>query len=84
LWSPRVADANQDLQPSKRPTRTFVFQDTDGIRLEIAGQVLALARVPAASGAKYTDRAGNEFWTRDGALLQLAGQARRDCTVIPE
>ena len=63
---------------------TAYFQATDGARLEVSGQVLELARVPAASGAKYADTAGNEFWTKEGALLQLAGQARRDCTVIPE
>ena len=44
-------------------------------------RMLTLQQVPAASGAKYTDAAGNEFWTKDGARLTLAGQPIRRCTL---
>src|SRR5262245_59855152 len=56
------------------------FPDQDTERVTVAGQVLTLRRAEAASGAKYSDAAGNEFWVKDGALLTLAGQAMRHCT----
>jgi membrane-bound inhibitor of C-type lysozyme len=42
---------------------------------------LTLTLVPAASGAKYADGEGNEFWTKglDEGLLTLAGEAMRIC-----
>lgn len=47
--------------------------DHDGHRLD-----LPLAR--SASGARYADAAGNEFWTKGATgTLALAGQPRRDC-----
>ena len=63
---------------------TAYFTEEDGVRLEFSSQVLSLPRVQAASGARYADAAGNEFWTKDGALQTLHGQPRRDCAVLPE
>ena len=60
---------------------TAEFPTPDAVTLAWPGNSLALKRVPAASGAKYADDAGNEFWTKDGALLTLAGQAMRRCTL---
>jgi membrane-bound inhibitor of C-type lysozyme len=60
---------------------TAEFPTPDGVTLAWQGNSLALKRVPAASGAKYADDAGNEFWTQDGAMLTLAGQAMRRCTL---
>jgi len=47
------------------------------------GQGMILPLVPSASGAKYADSHGNEFWTRDGAMFTLAGQPLRNCTAAP-
>ncbi len=63
---------------------TAYFREEDGVRLEFPGETLRLPRVQAASGARYADTAGNEFWTKDGALLTLRGQPRRECAVLPE
>jgi membrane-bound inhibitor of C-type lysozyme len=50
--------------------------------LSLPGNKLLLEPVPAASGAKYADSKDNEFWTRDGALLTVAGQPLRRCTPV--
>jgi membrane-bound inhibitor of C-type lysozyme len=55
-----------------------------GVRLEISGESVSLPRASAASGARYADAEGREFWTRDSALLTLPGQPRRQCTTLPE
>lgn len=51
------------------------------VRLSYSGQRLELPGVTAASGARYADEAGNQFWGRgqDKATLVLAGQERREC-----
>ena len=56
----------------------------DGVKLTLGERTLALRHVPSGSGAKYADDAGNEFWTKDGALLTLAGQPMRQCTLVAE
>lgn len=58
------------------------FDEANGnARLSWSGQRLDLPNVTAASGARYADDAGNEFWTRgmDEARLTLAGQQPRNC-----
>jgi putative lipoprotein len=60
---------------------TAEFPTPDSVTLGWAGKSLALKRVPAASGAKYADGAGNEFWTRDGALFTLSGESLRRCNL---
>src|SRR5699024_6524121 len=58
--------------------------DDDGetVRLSYSGQRLELPIAVSASGARYADEAGNEFWGKgmDEATLTLAGEARRQCT----
>ncbi|MGY0559343.1 MliC family protein [Luteimonas sp. A277] len=51
------------------------------VRMSWSGQRLDLANVTAASGARYADEAGNEFWARglDEAQLTLTGQQQRSC-----
>lgn len=58
-----------------------VFRGADRASVTIGERKLELERVPAASGVKYADAAGNEFWTKglDAALLTLAGEAMRTC-----
>src|SRR5262245_46761960 len=41
---------------------TAAFHPPDAVDLDVAGRSLTLARAPAASGTRYTDAAGNEFW----------------------
>lgn len=50
------------------------------VRLAYNGTALALPLARSASGARYADATGNEFWTK-GATghLTLAGEAPRDC-----
>lgn len=58
------------------------FQDAgQAVRLTYSGQRLELPAAKAASGARYADEAGNQFWSRglEEAQLTLAGQQRRDC-----
>ena len=55
------------------------FHGAKRVLLTVPGSKLLLEPVPAASGAKYADGKGNEFWTRGGALLTLAGQPQRHC-----
>src|SRR5262245_2347108 len=59
---------------------TAEFPNPQSVTLTWPGGSLTLDRTAAASGAKYADGAGNEFWTKDGALFTLAGQAMRRCT----
>lgn len=51
------------------------------VRLSYSGQRLELPAVDAASGVRYADDAGNEFWSggADETALILAGQERRSC-----
>lgn len=56
------------------------FPDDDTARITLEERSLTLKRVYSASGVKYADDAGNEFWTKDGAMLTLAGQPMRRCT----
>jgi membrane-bound inhibitor of C-type lysozyme len=58
---------------------TADFSRNDRVKLIFGDRILVLPHVPAASGAKYADTAGNEFWTRETALLTLAGQPVRKC-----
>jgi len=57
------------------------FEGEERVELTLPDRRLTLTQVPAASGAKYADAHGNEFWTKglsDG-LLMLAGEPRRSC-----
>lgn len=57
-------------------------QQADVVRLSFSGRRLELPIAVSASGARYADDAGNEFWGKgmDSASLTLAGEPRRDCT----
>ncbi|MBF6024660.1 YbaY family lipoprotein [Lysobacter niastensis] len=53
----------------------------DRVVLAFAGRSLPLLHAMAASGARYADGSGNEFWTKgDAGVLTLAGEKKRDCT----
>ena len=58
-----------------------VFRGPDRATVAIGDRKLELELVPAASGAKYADGAGNEIWTKglDEALLTLAGSPPVAC-----
>lgn len=62
-----------------------VFTERERADLTIGDRKLTLTSVPAASGAKYADGVGNEFWTKglDQGLLTLAGDGVRSCTAPP-
>lgn len=53
----------------------------DNVTLDLQGKPLILPHAVSASGARYTDDAGNEFWTKGRTgTLTLAGKAPVDCT----
>lgn len=53
----------------------------DAAKLSFSGRRLQLPQATAASGARYADGKGNEFWNKgDSTLFTLAGGERRDCT----
>ena len=50
------------------------------VTLSINGATRQWPQAPSASGARYADTAGNEFWNKgDGATLTLDGE-RHDCS----
>src|SRR5262249_61732913 len=55
--------------------------DTDA-ELAFSGRTMTLPHVTPASGAKYADDKGNEFWSKGPteATLTLAGEDPRTCT----
>lgn len=56
--------------------------DTAGERLTLSvnGRRLVLPLARSASGARYADDQGNEFWTKgDGGTLSLAGEGKSEC-----
>lgn len=53
----------------------------DTATLTMSGRALLLPHARSASGARYADASGNEFWTKgDGGMVTLSGQAKLDCT----
>lgn len=61
---------------------TASFHGDDAADLSFNGRALKLPRVVSASGARYADADGNEFWSKGDveAVLTLAGEAQRSCT----
>jgi membrane-bound inhibitor of C-type lysozyme len=51
------------------------------VTLDYAGKTLALPQAVSASGARYADGQGNEFWGKGlkDATFTLAGQPARTC-----
>jgi len=53
--------------------------------LFISGRKMTLPLAKSASGARYADESGNEFWTKGGeGTLVLAGGEKRDCTATQD
>ena len=65
----------------QRIAATFDNGAADNVTLDIDGKPLALPHAVSASGARYADAAGNEFWTkgREGTLT-LAANNKMDCS----
>ena len=65
-------------------TVSAVFRGRDRAVLAMGNTEMNLLLVLAASGAKYADGAGNEFWTKgaDEAMLTLAGKPTVTCSAI--
>lgn len=65
----------------QRIAAVFDNGPADNVTLDPAGKPLALPHAVSASGARYADAAGNEFWTKGRAgTLTLAGKGKLDCT----
>lgn len=63
-----------------------IFDNTAGnVTLSWSGQRLTLPQAPSASGARYADEHGNEFWNKgDNAMLTLAGVEHPECNVTDD
>ena len=89
----RVADAAADRALVKtqwqcgdqRIGADFDTGPSDNVTLDLGGKPLVLPHAVSASGARYADAAGNEFWTkgREGTL-SLAGKEKLDCSQTDE
>lgn len=54
---------------------------TERVELSINGRILTLPLARSASGARYADERGNEFWTKGASgTLTLADEGKHDCT----
>ncbi|HEY0504013.1 MAG TPA: YbaY family lipoprotein [Lysobacter sp.] len=54
---------------------------TERVALSVNGRRLTLPLARSASGARYADDQGNEFWTKGaGGTLTLAGEGKSECT----
>ena len=59
---------------------TATFDGVGAVDLSWTGGPLTLPKVESASGARYADSQGNEFWSKgDEASVTLAGQHKRNC-----
>jgi membrane-bound inhibitor of C-type lysozyme len=60
---------------------TATFDGVGAMDLGFSGGPLTLPQVEAASGARFADAQGNEFWSKgEAATFTLAGQQPRACT----
>jgi len=63
-----------------RPVAADYDNAAGQVRLQIGAELLTLPRAVSASGARYADTAGNEFWEHQGeATLALAGGKPQHC-----
>lgn len=59
------------------------FHTHGGVELGLGETRLSLPQAVAASGARYADDLGNEFWTQGTtARFTQAGQPSRDCSEV--
>jgi len=57
------------------------FSQPEKAVLSYSGRELAIPLAVSASGARYADDKGNEFWTKGGSgTLTLAGEDKRECS----
>ncbi len=64
-----------------RAVTTEFDNASDSVHLTLGGRTLVLAATEAASGSRYSDAQGNEFWEHQGeaTLTEAGGQALK-CT----
>jgi putative lipoprotein len=91
--APDLARAPAGPTPAGAASETFHWQcgelgvashylgHPDLLELSFSGRTLELPAAVSASGARFADDQGSEFWTRgDTASLALAGEPVRECT----
>jgi membrane-bound inhibitor of C-type lysozyme len=63
---------------------TATFDGVGAVDLSWPGGPLTLPKVESASGERYADSRGNEFWSKgEEAMFTLVGQEKRNCTAAP-
>jgi membrane-bound inhibitor of C-type lysozyme len=88
--APPAASAKQDSaaatstnwQCGERHVATrFADESLESMTLQLSDRALVLKSADANDGARFTDAAGNEFWSRPGKVsLILAGEPEAVCT----
>jgi membrane-bound inhibitor of C-type lysozyme len=59
---------------------TATFDGVGAVDLSYAGGPLTLPQVESASGVRYADQQGNEFWSEgEQATFTFAGKEKRNC-----
>ena len=67
-----------------RPVAADYDNAAGQVRLQIGAELLTLPQAVSASGSRYADAAGNEFWEHQGeATLALAGGKPQHCVRSP-
>lgn len=91
---PAPEHATASAPDTKSPSATHVYAYRCGdlavtghfsreqVTLDMGGKTLMLPQAMSASGARYADAQGNEFWGKGlkDATLTLAGKAPRTCS----
>lgn len=86
--TPAPADATETFhwQCGEVGVASTYIDDAQSVTLAFSGRELELPIAVSASGARYADTAGNEFWTKgDSGTLTLAAEAgsetaKRECS----
>jgi membrane-bound inhibitor of C-type lysozyme len=77
-----AATTSTNWQCGERHVATrFADESLESMTLQLSERALVLKSADASDGARFTDAAGNEFWSRPGKVsLILAGEPEVVCT----
>lgn len=78
----RTAATSTNWQCGERHVATrFDDESLESMTLQLSDRALVLKSADASEGARFTDAAGNEFWSRPGKVsLTLTGEPEAVCT----
>ena len=78
----RATATSTNWQCGERHVATrFADESLESMTLQLSDRALTLKSADAGDGARFTDAAGNEFWSRPGKVsLILTGEPEVVCT----